>query len=137
MTRRTIMLDPGRARGGMPGLGVAGWNRRQAPRSTGPDGAQQLRQPELDADPSARRKHCAARPLLHREDRRHRAEVGFWLPGDDGNYVGIEVGADAATAINLDDFMIFNNAPAKAQKFFRQLFYNTRARVCPRTCARG
>ncbi|HJT04987.1 MAG TPA: hypothetical protein VJ757_15370 [Pseudonocardiaceae bacterium] len=48
----------------------------------------------------------------------------FWLPGDDGGYVGIEVGADAATAINLDDFMIFNNAPAKAQEFFRQLFYN-------------
>jgi hypothetical protein len=54
----------------------------------------------------------------------------FRLSGDSGDYVGIEVGTDAASAISLDDLMIFDNAPAQAQEFFRQLFYNhARARL--------
>jgi hypothetical protein len=41
-----------------------------------------------------------------------------------GDYVGIEVGADAASAVSLDDFMIFENGRNRAQEFFGQLFYN-------------
>ena len=48
----------------------------------------------------------------------------FRLPGQDGDYVGIEVGADAATAVSLDDFMVFDDAPAQARTFFQQLFHN-------------
>ncbi|MGH3853815.1 MAG: hypothetical protein ACRDR6_10015 [Pseudonocardiaceae bacterium] len=47
-----------------------------------------------------------------------------------GDYVGIEVGADAASAVNLDDLMIFGNARSRAQEFFGQLFHNhTSARL--------
>lgn len=41
-----------------------------------------------------------------------------------GDYVGIEVGADAASAVSLDDFMIFGDARNRAQEFFGQLFHN-------------
>jgi hypothetical protein len=41
-----------------------------------------------------------------------------------GDYVGIEIGADAASAVSLDDFMIFENTRSRAQEFFGQLFYN-------------
>lgn len=47
-----------------------------------------------------------------------------------GDYVGIEVGADAASAVNLDDLMIFGNARSRAQEFFGQLLHNhTSARL--------
>ncbi len=48
----------------------------------------------------------------------------FSQPSSSGDYVGIEVGADAASAVSLDDFMIFDNAHSRAQEFFGQLFYN-------------
>ena len=48
----------------------------------------------------------------------------FSQPLPNGDYVGIEVGADAASAVSLDDFMIFDNARSRAQQFFGQLFYN-------------
>jgi hypothetical protein len=41
-----------------------------------------------------------------------------------GDYLGIEVGADAASAVSLDDFMILDHTADNAQEFFRQLFYN-------------
>ncbi len=41
-----------------------------------------------------------------------------------GEYVGIEVGSDAASAVSLDDFMIFDHAAGVAQEFFGRLFYN-------------
>jgi hypothetical protein len=41
-----------------------------------------------------------------------------------GDHIGIEVGADAASAVSLDDIMIFDNARNRAQEFFGQLFYN-------------
>ncbi|MGH3770393.1 MAG: hypothetical protein ACRDRW_03170 [Pseudonocardiaceae bacterium] len=51
-------------------------------------------------------------------------------PSLNGDYVGIEVGADAASAVNLDDLMIFGNARSRAQEFFGQLFHNhTSARL--------
>jgi hypothetical protein len=40
-----------------------------------------------------------------------------------GDHVGIEVGADAASAVNLDDIMIFDNSRTRAQEFFGQLFH--------------
>ncbi|MBV9163410.1 MAG: hypothetical protein JO281_18070 [Pseudonocardiales bacterium] len=48
----------------------------------------------------------------------------FRQPSRNGNYLGIEVGADAASAVSLDDLMIFDNARSQAQEFFGQLFYN-------------
>jgi hypothetical protein len=47
----------------------------------------------------------------------------FQLPFVDGNYVGIEVGADIAADINLDDFMVFDNDAEQAHDFFKELIY--------------
>jgi hypothetical protein len=38
-----------------------------------------------------------------------------------GHYVGIELGADAAADVNLDDFMVFDNDPSRAKEFFQNL----------------
>ncbi len=48
----------------------------------------------------------------------------FSQPSSSGDYVGIEVGADAASAVSLDDSMIFDNSRNRAQEFFGQLLYN-------------
>jgi hypothetical protein len=52
----------------------------------------------------------------------------FRQPSLTGNYLGIEVGADAASAVSLDDLIIFDSARSgardRAQEFFGQLFYN-------------
>jgi hypothetical protein len=48
----------------------------------------------------------------------------FSQPSLSGDYVGIEVGADAASAVSLDDSMIFDNSHSRAQEFFGQLFHN-------------
>jgi len=45
----------------------------------------------------------------------------FRLPKDAGDYVGIELGADASADINLDDFMVFDNDPDRAKAFFEDL----------------
>lgn len=42
------------------------------------------------------------------------------LPGD---YIGIEVGADASADVNLDDFMVFDNDQERARTFFQDLFH--------------
>ncbi|MBW4582054.1 MAG: hypothetical protein KME42_21020 [Tildeniella nuda ZEHNDER 1965/U140] len=47
----------------------------------------------------------------------------FQLPFSEGNYVGIEVGADIAVDINLDDFMVFDNDAERANIFFKELIY--------------
>jgi hypothetical protein len=47
----------------------------------------------------------------------------FMFAAPQGNYLGIEVGADAAADINLDDFMVFDNDAARARAFYRSLFY--------------
>jgi hypothetical protein len=45
-----------------------------------------------------------------------------------GEYLGIEVGADAAADINLDDFMVFDNDADRAKAFFTDLiFHHARA----------
>lgn len=38
-------------------------------------------------------------------------------------HIGIEVGADAATSLNLDEFMVFDNDADAAKEFFKQLLY--------------
>lgn len=38
-------------------------------------------------------------------------------------YIGIELGADAATSLNLDEFMVFDNDTERAKQFFAQLLF--------------
>jgi len=40
------------------------------------------------------------------------------------NYIGIETGADISASLNLDEFMVFDNNPAKSKEFFKTLLYN-------------
>ncbi len=47
----------------------------------------------------------------------------FKLKGQFRDYVGIEVGGDVSTEINLDDFMVFENDEDRATRFFRDLIY--------------
>jgi len=39
------------------------------------------------------------------------------------DYIGIELGCDASSDINLDDYMLFDNDPQKAYQFFSSLIY--------------
>lgn len=48
----------------------------------------------------------------------------FAQPAVAGDYLGIEVGSDAASAVNLDEFLTFDHGRTRAQAFFAQLFYN-------------
>lgn len=48
----------------------------------------------------------------------------FQLPGERGDYTGIEVGADVTADLNLDDFMVFDNDSRRALAFFRTLIFN-------------
>lgn len=47
----------------------------------------------------------------------------FQLTGDRGDYLGIELGADAAADLTLDDFMVFDNDAERATHFFRELLF--------------
>ena len=47
----------------------------------------------------------------------------FKFKGQFRDYIGIEVGGDVSTAINLDDFMVFENDQARATQFLRDLIY--------------
>jgi len=40
-----------------------------------------------------------------------------------GDYIGIELGADASADVNLDDFMVFDNDQDRTRAFFRELFH--------------
>jgi hypothetical protein len=40
-----------------------------------------------------------------------------------GQYLGVEIGADMAADVNLDDFMVFGNDNDRAKAFFRELFF--------------
>ncbi|HEX8648414.1 MAG TPA: FHA domain-containing protein [Thermoleophilaceae bacterium] len=46
----------------------------------------------------------------------------FKLDRSDGSYVGMELGADVAADIDLDEFMVFTNDHDSAVDFFAQLF---------------
>ena len=41
----------------------------------------------------------------------------------DGSYTGIEIGADASADVDLDEFMVFGNDPARSKAFFRELLF--------------
>jgi hypothetical protein len=49
--------------------------------------------------------------------------TNFQLPSARGDYVGLELGADVAADLNLDDFMVFDNDAQRATEFFRELLY--------------
>jgi energy-coupling factor transporter ATP-binding protein EcfA2 len=51
------------------------------------------------------------------------------LIGPRGDYIGIEIGADASANLNLDDFMVFENDPARATHFFQELLFKHFASV--------
>jgi hypothetical protein len=51
----------------------------------------------------------------------HRARFLVPLHGD---YLGIEVGSDAASTVSLDDALVFDQSRERAQAFFLQLFHN-------------
>jgi hypothetical protein len=45
----------------------------------------------------------------------------FRIDDDAGAYIGVEVGADAAADVDLDDFMVFGSDEESAMRFFGQL----------------
>lgn len=47
----------------------------------------------------------------------------FRIPTGQGDYVGLELGADVTADINLDDFMVFENDPDRAKDFFQELLF--------------
>ena len=47
----------------------------------------------------------------------------FRIPDVDAGHIGIEIGADAAASINLDEFMVFDNNAEQAKSFFRDLLF--------------
>lgn len=56
--------------------------------------------------------------------------TNFRIQGSKGDYLGIELGADATADVNLDDFMVFDNNEDRAKEFFREfLFKHFRASV--------
>lgn len=48
----------------------------------------------------------------------------FKIPLLRGQYIGLEVGADASADLNLDDFMVFDNDSERSKEFFGKLVYN-------------
>jgi hypothetical protein len=51
----------------------------------------------------------------------HRSQ--FSIRRERGEYVGIELGADVAADLNLDDFMVFENSQGRAVEFFKSLLF--------------
>lgn len=49
--------------------------------------------------------------------------TNFQIQPGDGSSIGIEIGADAAASLTLDDFMVFDNNAASATAFFRSLLW--------------
>ena len=47
----------------------------------------------------------------------------FKLPTEEGDYIGLELGADVSADINLDDFMMFGNDAKRASGFFAELLF--------------
>lgn len=47
----------------------------------------------------------------------------FFLPKGRGEYVGLELGADISTDLNLDDFLVFDNDQGKSVDFFKRLLF--------------
>lgn len=47
----------------------------------------------------------------------------FRIPNSAVGHIGIEIGADAAASVNLDEFLVFENNPELAKRFFMELLY--------------
>jgi hypothetical protein len=47
----------------------------------------------------------------------------FQIPDSELSYIGIEIGADAAASVNLDEFLVFDNNKDLAMGFFRELLF--------------
>lgn len=47
----------------------------------------------------------------------------FQLSSSFGDYIGIELGADASADLNLDDYMVFDNNADRATEFFQELVF--------------
>lgn len=47
----------------------------------------------------------------------------FRMNTESAGYIGLEIGADAAASINLDEYLVFDNEPLRARKFFEELLY--------------
>jgi hypothetical protein len=47
----------------------------------------------------------------------------FRIPDTELSYIGIEIGADAAASVNLDEFLVFDNNKDLAKNFFRELLF--------------
>ena len=48
----------------------------------------------------------------------------FKIDGPAGTYIGVEIGTDVPSDINLDDFMVFENQPTRARNFYKRLLFN-------------
>jgi len=55
----------------------------------------------------------------------------FAVRGSQGNYIGIELGADAAQDVNLDDYLIFRNESNRAERFFAELLLKHGVAIAP------
>jgi len=55
----------------------------------------------------------------------------FRLVNPGGDYVGIELGADASADLNLDDFMVFDNDANAATEFFQELLFRHNSHESP------
>lgn len=49
--------------------------------------------------------------------------TSFYVPVKSNEYIGVELGADMSVALNLDDYLIFDNDPGIARRFFRELLF--------------
>lgn len=47
----------------------------------------------------------------------------FRISDPNVGHIGIEIGADAAASISLDEFLVFDNNPKIAKQFFKELLY--------------
>ena len=47
----------------------------------------------------------------------------FFIPDPSAGNIGLELGSDIATALNLDDYMVFDNDEEKAVAFFKSLVF--------------
>jgi hypothetical protein len=47
----------------------------------------------------------------------------FRIPDENVGHIGIEIGADVATSINLDEYLVFDNNKDKAKTFFSELLF--------------
>ncbi len=55
----------------------------------------------------------------------------FRISGKGGDYVGIELGADASADLNLDDYMVFDNDQERAKGFFKKFLFKHFVSVAP------